>query len=107
VTQIANSAKNIGSALEQVTNFEVRVFILPESYADLITPEFATPFRPGMSASVSIHTETRSNVLAIPFKASSHGRNCYRTVSDYNWDRTNWQSKYLSWKKAILFVPNE
>ena len=29
VTQIANSAKNIGSSLEQVTNFEVRVFILP------------------------------------------------------------------------------
>jgi len=69
VTQIANSAKNIGSALEQVTNFEVRVFILPESYADLITPEFATPFRPGMSASVSIHTETRSNVLAIPIQS--------------------------------------
>lgn len=69
VTQIANSAKNIGSALEQVTNFEVRVFILPQSYADLITPEFATPFRPGMSASVSIHTETRSNVLAIPIQS--------------------------------------
>ncbi|NLA15132.1 MAG: efflux RND transporter periplasmic adaptor subunit [Bacteroidales bacterium] len=69
VTQIANSAKNIGSALEQITNFEVRVFILSESYKDLITPEFATPFRPGMSASVSIHTETRNNVLAIPIQS--------------------------------------
>jgi HlyD family secretion protein len=36
VTQNANSAKNIGSALEQVTNFEVKVYILPSSYADLV-----------------------------------------------------------------------
>ncbi|MDD2771401.1 MAG: efflux RND transporter periplasmic adaptor subunit [Bacteroidales bacterium] len=68
VTQIANSAKNIGSSLEQVTNFEVKVFILPESYSDLVSQGFATPFRPGMSASVSIQTETRRNVVAIPIQ---------------------------------------
>ncbi|MFA5443931.1 MAG: efflux RND transporter periplasmic adaptor subunit [Bacteroidales bacterium] len=68
VTQIANSAKNIGSALEQVTNFEVKVFILPESYSDLVSEGFSTPFRPGMSASVSIQTETRRNVVAIPIQ---------------------------------------
>ena len=51
-----------------MTNFEVRVFILSESYTDLVTPQFATPFRPGMSASVSIRTETRNNVLAIPIQ---------------------------------------
>jgi len=68
VTQIANSAKNIGSSLEQVTNFEVKVFILPESYSDLVKEGFSTPFRPGMSASVSIQTETRRNVVAIPIQ---------------------------------------
>lgn len=68
VTQIANSAKNIGSSLEQVTNFEVRVFILTQSYSDLVTSDFSTPFRPGMSASVSIQTETRHNVIAIPIQ---------------------------------------
>lgn len=68
VTQIANSAKNIGSALEQVTNFEVKVYILPESYSDLVREGFSTPFRPGMSASVSIQTETRRNVVAIPIQ---------------------------------------
>jgi len=68
VTQIANSAKNIGSALEQVTNFEVKVYILPESYSDLVSEGFSTPFRPGMSASVSIQTETRRNVVAIPIQ---------------------------------------
>ncbi len=68
VTQIANSAKNIGSALEQVTNFEVKVYILPSSYADLVQNSRTNPFRPGMSASVSIQTETRRNALAIPIQ---------------------------------------
>ncbi len=68
VTQIANSAKNIGSALEQVTNFEVKVLVLAESYKDLVTPAQPNPFRPGMSASVSIQTETRVQALAIPIQ---------------------------------------
>jgi len=68
VTQIANSAKNIGSALDQVTNFEVKVFILSESYSDIIG-EGKIPFRPGMSASVSIQTARRQNALSIPLQA--------------------------------------
>lgn len=69
VTQVANSAKNSGTATtEQVTNFEVKIFILPESYQDLIV-ENTIPFRPGMSASVSIQTETRNNALAIPLQS--------------------------------------
>ena len=68
VTQIANSAKNIGSALEQDTNIEVIVYILPSSYADLVQNSRTNPFRPGMSASVSIQTETRRNALAIPIQ---------------------------------------
>jgi len=68
VTQIANSAKNIGSALEQVTNFEVKVYILPESYSDLVNAG-KNPFRPGMSASVSIQTAKKSDILTIPIQA--------------------------------------
>jgi len=68
VTQIANSAKNIGSALDQVTNFEVKVYILPESYSDIIG-NGKIPFRPGMSASVSIQTAKRQNTLSIPLQA--------------------------------------
>lgn len=68
VTQIANSAKNIGSALEQVTNFEVRVFILSDSYSDLLK-EGVNPFRPGMSATVSIQTDRKENVLTIPLQS--------------------------------------
>ncbi|OJV21572.1 MAG: hypothetical protein BGO30_02405 [Bacteroidetes bacterium 41-46] len=65
VTQIANSAKNIGSAIEQVTNFEVKILILPESYSDLVE-KGVNPFRPGMSATASIQTERRDNIISIP-----------------------------------------
>ena len=68
VTQIANSAKNIGSAVDQVTNFEVKVYILPESYNDLLE-QGKTPFRPGMSASVSVQTNRKENVIAIPLQS--------------------------------------
>ena len=68
VTQIANSAKNIGATVDQVTNFEVKIFILPESYNDLIVNGI-NPFRPGMSASVSIETDCRKGVIAIPLQS--------------------------------------
>lgn len=71
VTQIANSAKNLGSttaALTDVTNFEVKVRILRESYADLLTSD-PIPFRPGMSASIEIETERKDGVTKIPLQA--------------------------------------
>ncbi len=69
VTQIANSAKNSAtSSLDQVTNFEVHVSILPESYTDLLAGN-NIPFRPGMSASVSIQTERADNVIVVPLQA--------------------------------------
>ena len=69
VTQIANSAKNNGAAItDQVTNFEVKVSILPESYRDL-QENNPIPFRPGMSASVSINTHTSNNALTIPLQS--------------------------------------
>ena len=68
VTQIANSAKNIGSSLDQVTNFEVKVYILSESYSDIVG-EGKIPFRPGMSASVSIQTARRSGAISIPLQS--------------------------------------
>lgn len=71
VTQIANSAKNLTattSALTDVTNFEVRIRLLPESYADLLEND-PIPFRPGMSASVEINTDRQDNVLTVPLQA--------------------------------------
>ena len=69
VTQVANSSKNSGTATaDQVTNFEVKVIILPESYTDLLA-QSNIPFRPGMSASVSIQTEQKDNILMVPLQS--------------------------------------
>ncbi|TNF45035.1 MAG: efflux RND transporter periplasmic adaptor subunit [Bacteroidetes bacterium] len=71
VTEIANSASTVGAAADQVTNFEVKVLLLSNSYADLIDSVSGNlyPFRPGMSAAVDILTESRENVLTVPISA--------------------------------------
>ncbi len=60
VTQIANSAtvKGLGTQ-EQVTNFEVTVALF----------DYNEKFRPGMSTTVDIITETRDDVLKVPIQA--------------------------------------
>lgn len=70
VTHIANSANSTGGTVsaDQVTNFEVKVKILPESYIDLLEKS-PIPFRPGMSASVSIITDYRAEAIVIPIQA--------------------------------------
>ncbi|HPX76098.1 MAG TPA: efflux RND transporter periplasmic adaptor subunit [Bacteroidales bacterium] len=69
VTEIANSASSSGVSINQVTNFKVKVKILNESYADLVTENNKYPFRPGMSASVNIHTNTVNDVISLPLAA--------------------------------------
>jgi len=74
VTQIANSAVNVSTTTaaltnDQVTNFEVRINIDPASYQDLVSPNQPYPFRPGMSATVEINTETLENVASVPIQA--------------------------------------
>ena len=61
VTQIANTAKSTGTTTQdQVTNFEVRIL--------LHSPK-GVEFRPGMSMSADIETETHSNVLTVPIQS--------------------------------------
>ncbi len=70
VTAIANSAESALTA-DQVTNFKVKVSILPDSYKDLTEgkPESFSPFRPGMTATVDIITNRKNNVIGIPISA--------------------------------------
>ena len=68
VTQIANSANDKISA-DAVTEFEVRILILSSSYQDLISKDSKYPFRPGMTASVDIITESKKNILTVPLAA--------------------------------------
>jgi HlyD family secretion protein len=69
VTQIANTAKDKVSS-DAVTEFEVRIRILNDSYKDL-TAENAgrKPFKPGMTASVEIITDRKDNILVAPLSA--------------------------------------
>ncbi|OFY64386.1 MAG: hypothetical protein A3H98_03950 [Bacteroidetes bacterium RIFCSPLOWO2_02_FULL_36_8] len=67
VTQISSTA-NETMNLDQVTDFEVKIRILRESYFHLLKNElkFPSPFRPGMTASVEIVTERKHQVLSVP-----------------------------------------
>ncbi|MFD1469564.1 efflux RND transporter periplasmic adaptor subunit [Hymenobacter caeli] len=71
VTNIANTAKDALTA-EAVTEFEVRIRLLPESYRHLVRVvkgQTLVPFRPGMTASVDIITERKPQVLSVPLIA--------------------------------------
>lgn len=68
VTNIANTAKDKLSA-DAITEFEVRILILNSSYQDLVATGNRYPFRPGMTASVEIITNRKSDVLSVPLSA--------------------------------------
>ena len=90
VTEIANSARTLGAGTqEQVTNFPVKVRILNDQAiaaagADQVISQSEVPvpangsfiFRPGMSATVDIFTETVMNIVGVPIQAV--------TVRDFN-----------------------
>ncbi len=94
VTQIASSNKGAATqtastSSTDVTNYEVRIRILPESYADLLTPHRpkSFPFRPGMSASADIKTRRHENVLSVPINAvTTREKGTDKVVKDKNAD---------------------
>jgi len=71
VTEIANSASVSGTGTDVVTNFEIKILILKESYQNLIPSDNKVhyPFRPGMSATADIQTNTKFNVLSVPIQS--------------------------------------
>ncbi|MTI30153.1 efflux RND transporter periplasmic adaptor subunit, partial [Xanthovirga aplysinae] len=69
VTSIANTANDAVSA-DAVTEFEVKIKILNDSFKDLqIEKGNNFPFRPGMTTSVEIITKRKENVLTVPISA--------------------------------------
>lgn len=69
VTEIASSATIDGTSADQVTNFAVKVRILPESYAGLVNNGVSnSPFRPGLSATVDIQT-AKTKGLVVPIQS--------------------------------------
>ena len=71
VTNIANSAMSSGMGTDQITNFEVKVRVLRNSYATLVNEKQPdqSPFRPGMCATVDIRTKQVVDVLSVPIQA--------------------------------------
>ncbi len=60
VYEIANTATTTGAGTQdEVTNFEVRIRVLDKEIE----------FRPGMSMTADIETETKKNVLAVPIQS--------------------------------------
>jgi HlyD family secretion protein len=70
VTEIANTATGALSA-DQVTNFKVKVRILPDSYKELLEgkSDNYSPFKPGMTATVDIITREKNDAVAVPLSA--------------------------------------
>ncbi len=69
VTEIASSANVVGTSADQVTNFAVKVRILPESYSNLANKgATSSPFRPGLSATVDIQT-AKTYGLVVPIQS--------------------------------------
>ncbi|EOR95109.1 Macrolide-specific efflux protein MacA [Arcticibacter svalbardensis MN12-7] len=70
VTEIASSANIVGESTDQVTNFSVKIRILPESYASYMKnrDKEKSPFLPGLSATVDIQTKKASGI-AVPIQS--------------------------------------
>ncbi|MBM55538.1 MAG: efflux transporter periplasmic adaptor subunit [Euryarchaeota archaeon] len=69
VSEIGNTALNASSNgfnLDQVTNFSVKIRIDSNSYNGVL--DSGAPFRPGMSATVDILTESASDVMSLPIQ---------------------------------------
>ncbi|HLT41876.1 MAG TPA: efflux RND transporter periplasmic adaptor subunit, partial [Sphingobacteriaceae bacterium] len=85
VTEIASSSTAVGTttSADQVTNFMVKVRISPDSYKDLMGDnELTSPFRPGLSATVDVHTQKDSG-LAVPIQSVTT-----REIQDSTGNRT-------------------
>ena len=69
VSQIANTA-NAKASSDAVTEFQVRIRILEESFDELQKiRNNPYPFKPGMTASVEIVTDRKKDILTVPLTA--------------------------------------
>jgi HlyD family secretion protein len=59
------------AATSQAINFTVKISLLKDSYTELIDPlhGHAFPFRPGMSCTVDVRTNTKDKTLSVPIQS--------------------------------------
>ncbi len=103
VTEIASSSTSVGNAassVDQVTNFSVKVRLI----ADAGSNGNVSPFKPGLSATVDIESETITG-LAVPIQAVFTGNNksgdSKETANNQDMDK---QKSKLNDKKIKQYV---
>lgn len=109
VTEIGNTALNALTeqiSMDQVTNFSVKVRILPESYAHLNTKNQAhfCPFKPGMSATVEVISGRADHALSVPIKCIASRED---TSSSGNEEMEMSEGQMITQKKdpfTVLFI---
>jgi HlyD family secretion protein len=75
VTDIAYASSTTATAAatttDQITNYPVQILIQASSYQELMKDraKYQSPFRPGMTALVSVYTDKVDGVIAIPIQA--------------------------------------
>lgn len=108
VTEIASSATNVGTtttSVDQVTNFSVKVRLLAESYSAIKggAKDLPSPFRPGLSATVDIESETVKG-LAVPIQAIFTDSKQEKNSSSENSKDTEKQKTKLTDKQVKQYV---
>ena len=105
VKEVAYAAStSSGGSQQQVTNFEVKIQML----------EVVDGMRPGMSATVEIITEERTQALVIPIQALTTPRESAKkeessmTISAGSWSSNSKKNQKRGGKKStVVFVVNE
>ena len=110
VTAIANTANDKVSR-DAVTEFEVKIRILNESYADLLKEGTRFPFRPGMTASVEIVTDSKYNVLSVPLSAVTTRVPSDEDDEESNGEKSNGEESTSTTnnddKQEVIFIHEE
>lgn len=99
VTQVANSA-NATQSMDQVTNYEVRIFLLPESYTQFAREDLPSPFKPGMSVSVDILSQKEVNVVSLPIESVTARPDSTGKMNESG----GWQKKML---EVVFTIEND
>lgn len=110
VTEIASSSTAVGTttsaSVDQVTNFSVKVRIIADSYNNIKggAKDLPSPFRPGLSATVDIESETE-NALAIPIQAVfTDNKNDAKSENGGSQQNADKQKEKLNDKKVKQYV---
>lgn len=88
-----NTSATTTTSNTEVTNYQVHIRLLPDSYKDLLGKGKGFPFRPGMSASADIQTRTHPNVLTVALNAvTTRDKNTDKAPGDQSTNNSSAQN---------------